>query len=294
MKEEIISIYNEIIQKSLEAPPHMRNLITQINKKNQTKGHSLALEEIIPAYLEFVHKFDVPVKSEGYYIHISESVEKYLNVLKKDECKVFRHQSDFISSVIPELIHRIFSGICEGLDTEFYVSAQKDVIIDCTFDAFNGGRINFKKKKMDVSITIPIKLNFNNIDYDFAIPVVAIEVKTNLDKNMLSGIEQSVESLKKTFPTCLYYNISELADFAIEKQSYATTKVDEIFILRKQKRSQIRGKNAQTIKPIDVDIIKEIIVKITTHLKNLDVPIEKIKDRMNEGKLINKRADNFE
>lgn len=290
MKEELIQECNRLTQEFSEIPPHLRNLITQINKKKQEKKYSNALERIIPAYLEFAKTFNKSVNSEGYYIQLSESVEKYFNILKSDICKVYRHQSDFISSVIPELLHRIFSKICKEFETDFKVSSQKDVIIDCTFDAFNNGRVNFKKKKMDVSITIPIKLNFNGIEYDFAIPVVAIEVKTNLDKNMLSGIEQSVESLKKTFPTCLYFNVSELADFAIDKQNYATTKIDEIFILRKQKRSQIRGKNATLIKPIDVQTIEEIIFNITNHLKDLDVPVEKIKDRMIVGKLINKRG----
>ncbi|PFA50307.1 hypothetical protein CN391_18210 [Bacillus anthracis] len=294
MTEILLQQIRKAICNEQEVPPHVKNLMTQLNKKDIPKNRLVALELIVPSYIKFSEAFKQSVDNPKFSQELSLAIEEYMVVLKSATCKVFGHQSDFISSVIPEALHRIFNSICKKFETSFVVSSQKDVIIDCTFDAFNQGRLIFKKKKMDVSISVPATVKFNNEEYNLGIPVVAIEVKTNLDKNMLSGIEQSVESLKNTFPTCLYYNVSELADFAVDKQNYATTKVDEIYILRKQKRSETRGRNPQPIKQIDEEVITEVVKNVIEHLRQLDVPVSTLKARMSEGKLINKRSDTFE
>lgn len=269
-------------------PPHGTNLLHQLNKKTATnKEWQKAFETIMPAYSDF-HRAKIDERDpSGKYNQIVGSLNKYMEALKKTECRIFKHQADFYSSVIPEVFHKLFSEILIEMESEFIVSSQKDIVVDCIFDVFEGGRLIFKKKRVDVAIVLPCNLELNGQKHEFAIPVIAMEVKTNIDKNMLSGIEQSVESLKRTFPACLYYAVSELADFSVEKQNYATTNIDEIYILRRQKRSEVR-KNLSSLKEVDTSLIEEIAQRTITHLTHFESPITTLKQRLNSGILINR------
>jgi hypothetical protein len=119
---------------------------------------------------------------------------------------------------------------------------------------------------------------------DFYIPIVAAEIKTNLDKTMLSGIEHSVESLKRTFPKCLYYVIAELSDFNYKDQNYAATGIDEMYVLRKQKRSSVRRTGSRS--NIDSHLIKTILENIVAAMRNCAIENQSLQERMSKGKLI--------
>ena len=112
-----------------------------------------------------------------------------------------------------------------------------------------------------------------------------MEMKTNLDKNMMSGIEHSVEALKKTFPNSLYYVITEFSDMAVDKLNYASSGIDEIYILRKQKRAEIR-RNINNRNDIDVNLVLEIASECTHQMELVHQVIPSTDIRMTTGKLI--------
>lgn len=269
--------------------PHASNLLRKLSLSDSKKESWFnAFEIIIPNYLLFHStKIENSGSSPSPYFNLVSSVNRYLKVLRSPDCNVFSHQSDFSSSVIPEFFYVLFHSLVEKLNLKYEVSAQRDLVIECMFDGFEDGRLIPKKKRIDVSIYIPAKFELNSTKYDdFCIPLIAMEIKTNMDKNMISGIEHAVESLKRTFPQCLYFAICEFADFAVEKQNYATTLIDEIVILRKQKRSKIR--KGQPVQKIDYELIDYLSNLVIKHLRFTTNPIVSLKDRMNKGRLISR------
>ena len=117
------------------------------------------------------------------------------------------------------------------------------------------------------------------------IPLIAIECKTNLDKNMISGIEHSVTELKKTFPECRYFVVTEVSDFDVKKSNYASSGIDEMYILRQQKRGPIR--NDPTLrKPINQLLVQEIAEILIHNIDAMNADIAGLDTRMQTGKLI--------
>ncbi len=267
--------------------PHASNLLRKLSLPAAKSTKWLrAFETIIPDYIRFHNS---KIKKSGHpkspYYKIVHNVNKYLETLRTPECNIFSHQSDFCSSVIPEFFYVLFSNLVKKVCSKCEVSAQRDLIVECMFDSTEGGRAIFKRKIVDTTIYLPAKFEFSGkIQNDFCIPLLAMEIKTNMDKNMISGIEHAVESLKRTFPKCLYFAVCEFADFDIKKQNYASTKIDEIFILRKQKRSKMR--RGQAIQKIDLKLIEYLADSTLKHLKIATLPVSSLKDRIENGMLI--------
>lgn len=268
--------------------PHGGNLQTKLKSMNKVSSSQLiAFESIIPEYISLRRSFfGVTTASNA---DLMSMVNQYMRLLRSPEfTKVFSHQSDFASSILPEifsvLLHRATTITGGGFD----ITSQGDVVVECLFDALDGGRIAFKKKRVDVAVLLPVDFRFKDEQQDnFRIPVIAIEIKTNLDKNMIGGIEHSVESLKRTFPNCLYFVLAEHSDFNIDEQDYAATAIDEIYILRKQKRSSARrGQNTD----IDIDLIEEIWARCLQHLVAAKGATIALDDRMFSGKLIGRTS----
>lgn len=263
-------------------PPHCSNLLHQLNKRETEKQGIFA--NICEKYFEIRKELDKEwISQKDFTTSLVEKTNKYMDIFKTSN--PFLHQADFASSIIPEMLYLVFLKIITVYSYDLSVSAQKDLSVECLFDLNNGGRILFKNKKVDVSIVKKCELNFNNQSFDFLIPLVAIEVKTNLDKNMISGIENSVHSLKQTFPKSLYYVVTELSDFDVRKLNYAASDINEIYVLRKQKRAPVR-RDPSLKNDIDAELVIEIVEKIHTVLSGINGQALDITERMRNGKLI--------
>jgi hypothetical protein len=129
------------------------------------------------------------------------------------------------------------------------------------------------------------QLTLDGNSVPFIIPLIAMEMKTNLDKNMMSGIEHSVAALKNTFPNSLYYVITEYSDLAIDKLNYASSGINEIYILRKQKRAEIR-RDIENRHLIDVNLVIEIANNCIQQIQKTHRIAPSTDIRMTTGKLI--------
>lgn len=266
--------------------PHGSNLLTKLRAtSSRTEAQIEALRLLMPEYLELRQGVSVAESnSEARFELVLRYVNRYLNLLHSPMCKVFSHQSDFASSVLPEMFCILFSELITGIDGDLEVSAHKDLIVECVFDAREKGRTVFKKKRVDFAVLLPVDFCFQGRSIlDFRIPVVAIEIKTNLDKNMLAAIEHSAESLKRTFPTCFYAVAAECSDFAMERQNYAATYIDEVFILRKQKRAE---KRRGTLNEIDAALVQQLCEAAISHVVASSGTLGELRIRMQNGKLI--------
>ena len=219
------------------AVPHCSNLLHQLYKRNPDKEgfyNSIVAEYLKTRQIDFT-----PDDINGYIDRYVQTINDYMDVYWPPQRNPFKHQADFTSSIIPEMLCIMLKNIVKMSANDLEVSAQKDLAIECIFTVAGGGLIHLKNKRVDVAVFKQCSISFNGKNVDLPIPLLAIECKTNLDKNMLSGIEQSVGDLKKTFPDCYYYVVTEFSDVNV-RTNYASSGIDEMYILRQQKRIEIR------------------------------------------------------
>ena len=267
----------------LSALPHCSNLLRQLKKHKA--GDEGIYEQIINLYLPTRQTNFDPNNVSEYVTKATAAVNRYMDFFLPPNNKLFAHQADFVSSIIPEMLCMLFGHIISAQGSALEVTAQKDLTIECTFDISNGGTIRFKNKRVDVAVVKPCQLVFNGAANELPIPLIAIECKTNLDKNMISGIEHSVTELKKTFPECRYFVVTEVSDFDVKKSNYASSGIDEMYILRQQKRGPIR--NDPTLrKPINQLLVQEIAEILIHNIDAMNADIAGLDTRMQTGKLI--------
>ena len=266
-----------------ELPPHSTNLMHQLNKKN---AKNLRLfNDVCSRYFKF-RKEVSDRKTEDLAEFVDRVVDKtnsYMDYFSTNN--PFSHQQDFTSSIIPEMFYFIFSRIIESTKIPLVVQAQNNLPIECMFDLYGGGRLLFKNKRLDLSLCKKSKLALDGVSHDFVIPMLAMEIKTNLDKNMLAGIENSVSALKRTFPNCMYFVVSEFADLATDKLNYASTDIDEIYIIRNQKRASVRG-NKNSKNAINKALVMELALEAVSLLASISEEQLTLEKRMKLGKLI--------
>ena len=266
-----------------ELPPHSTNLMHQLNKR---EANNIQLfNDVCSRYFEFreVAQSLQTLPLADFVGCVVDKTNSYMDYFAVNN--PFSHQQDFTSSFVPEMLYFIFKKILETHKSTVSVYAQQDLPIECMFDLYNGGRLICKYKRLDLSLSQKTTLTLNDASYDFYIPLVAMEIKTNLDKNMLAGIENSVASLKKTFPRCKYFVVSEFADFDSSKLNYASTDIDEIFIIRNQKRANVKG-NKNPKKAISKKLVLELVSNADSMLLAFSENILTLEERMRTGKLI--------
>lgn len=265
--------------------PHASNLRTKVTSKKNTIKPQIS-KEIISLYLNYHTSLSNTLLNLSDAEKFVSFFEEYYCKIKESKYRIFSHQSDFLSSLLPEFFSILYSKIISQKFPNYFVDTQKDLIIDLSFLPYKSTPVSFKFKRVDVAILSHCDYNINGKSLlDFNIPLVAVEIKTNLDKNMISGVEYSVQRLKRTFPFCKYFLISEFADFAYNKQNYASSSIDEIFILRKQKRSDVR-RLSNSIKGIDPDLLFNHMNEINDHLEKIEIAPSLLKERLRMGKLI--------
>lgn len=293
MKEFEVFFNKQLINERLT--PHANNLkhkLIKANENGELDSKLIAFKKIIYCYEKVLdHSFAIDQPMEEWARQQLHLLNNYLNLLSEPSLNLFSHQSDFKSSIIPEFVCIIFEQIIRRKNLNLKSNGQNDIVIDLIFSHINGGQVFPKHKRVDAALLAPFSLSCNEnkeIENKFCIPLIAVEVKTNLDKNMLSGIIHSVERLKSTFPECKYFVLTEFSDFDVKKQNFANSSIDEIYLLRKQKRSEVRSK--KKVNDISFELVKEIIVQIEHAVSLLTNSQNSLSNKLSKGLLIGTRG----
>ncbi len=279
---EQINKVNDIQGVSISALPHCSNLLFQIQK--QPKNKEEFFTEVVQTYLK-IRNIKSSNNIDEYINSVVDATNTYKDLFWPPNNNPFSHQQDFGSSIIPEMLCLIFDKIIKDKKANLEVSAQKDLTIECIFDFTDGGKMRFKNKKVDVAVVKNCALKLDDQEEEFPIPLLAIECKTNIDKNMLSGIEFSVGELKKTFPECSYLVVTEVSDFDVKNVNYASSGINEMYVLRCQKRAQIR-QNPESRKKISIELVQEIATELMDGIDAINCNEVSLDERMKNGKLI--------
>lgn len=137
-------------------------------------------------------------------------------------------------------------------------------------DIFNNPNAYIHTKDQDfvlgVNIQIQVTADGTPETTNTVIPVVAIECKTYLERNMLDSCAATAGRLKNAMPYCIYIVASEYM-----KMSDATpelTDIDEVYILCKAKNSDRERRKRANEPPfnIDADLIIDLYERIERHL----------------------------
>lgn len=118
----------------------------------------------------------------------------------------------------------------------------------------------------DIDVELKVKESTLSQKSNIIIPAVALECKRYLERNMLDECSGTAEKVKRATPYCLYLVIAEY--LKMNDASPELSKIDEIYVLRKQKNSDRNRADFQK-NPIASDLIIDIYNVVLNHLKKV-------------------------
>jgi hypothetical protein len=190
----------------------------------------------------------------------------------------FDSRSNLHSSVLEEFMFYLFRDLVYEF-SEFAVLGKCHTFKDIFFNPTSYSEmvtkpyVKIEKKDHDFVIGVNIQATIQcegsseiEIHY-WQIPVVVIECKTYLDKTMLEGASAAAEQLKHRSPNAIYIVVAEWLKLT-EQVNLKKFKVDQIYVLRKQKNTDREYRYVETYKknPIFEDVIQHLFETIRKHL----------------------------
>lgn len=118
---------------------------------------------------------------------------------------------------------------------------------------------------------------------DTVLPIVAIECKTYLERNMLDSCANTASRLKRAMPYCIYMVAAEY--MKMEEASPDLTDIDEVYILCRAKNSEREARKRSQQAPFDIDymLIIDLLRRVERHLSKVWWNPE---DAVSSGKII--------
>jgi len=190
----------------------------------------------------------------------------------------FDSRSNLHSSMLEEFIYYLFRDLVGGF-AERALIGKSHTFKDIFFTPPNyvamlkTPHARIERKDHDFAIGVSVSAVLNSAGqkkgevHHFHIPAVAIECKTYLDKTMLEGASMAAEQLKFRNPNALYLVVSEWLKLT-ENVNLRKFKVDQIYILRKQKNTdrEYRFLPGYEKNPIYLDVVRHLFNTVRAHL----------------------------
>ena len=79
--------------------------------------------------------------------------------------------------------------------------------------------------------------------------------------------------------------MTELSDFDVKKSNYASSGINEMYVLRQQKRGPVR-KNPDLRNPLNASLVYEITLALKESIERMSSTVADLSSRMESGKLI--------
>lgn len=190
----------------------------------------------------------------------------------------FDSRSNLHSSVLEEFIYHLFRDLAGGFAKQALIGKShtfKDIFfMPPNYAAMlKSPHARLERKDHDFAIGVNVSAILKSTgqktgeEHHFQVPAVAIECKTYLDKTMLEGASMAAEQLKFRNPNALYLVVSEWLKLT-ENVNLRKFKVDQIYILRKQKNTdrEYRFLPDYQKNPIHLDVVEHLFNTVRTHL----------------------------
>lgn len=251
----------------------LRTYLKEIRSKyNQWKTDNMQLEGPVSS------------PSDNDSAIIEERVELFNNyknfIDQKKYAEAFDSRSNLHSSVLEEFCYYLFKDLVYSISQDALIGkshAFKDIFYNSTSYTDMVGKPNFliEKKDHDFVIGVSVDAEFkckgsSQIQTEtLQIPAVAIECKTYLDKTMLEGASTAAAQLLVVNPNAIYIVLSEWLKLT-DDVNLKKFKVDQIYILRKQKNTDRKYRLLPDYKyvknPIYSDVVENLFEMVRTHL----------------------------
>lgn len=260
---------------------HKDNLLKKINdtKKYNDDYANRFLQEILSAYTAW-HEANMELKGP-----FSKQSDEDTSILQ-ERVRLFNEYKDFIdqqqyaekfdsrsnlhSSVLEEFIYYLFKDLVRDFSESALLGkshAFKDIFFMPKSYQEMVTKPCAKIERKDHDFVIGVRINSDMTcegsttveRVDFQIPAVAIECKTYLDKTMLEGASTAGEQLKTRSPNALYIVVAEWLKLT-ENVNIKKYKVDQIYILRKQKNTdrEYRYLPGYVKNPVYLDVVQHL------------------------------------
>ena len=190
----------------------------------------------------------------------------------------FDSRSNLHSSVLEEFIYYLFRDIVDEYSKNALIGKShtfKDIFFmpSSYKDMLRNPAATIERKDHDFAIgvhvdaTISSRGESESQKMSLDVPAVAVECKTYLDKTMLQEASTSAEQLKIRNPSAYHVVVAEwlkLTD-AVNLRKF---KIDQIYILRKQKNTDREFRYAEDYKknPIYADVVIHFFNSVRKHL----------------------------
>ncbi|MDE6020030.1 MAG: Bpu10I family restriction endonuclease [Ruminococcus sp.] len=197
---------------------------------------------------------------------------------QKIYAEAFDSRSNLHSSVLEEFVYYLFRDLVKSISINALIGkshAYKDIFYSAPsfIEMVRNPCFHIEKKDHDFVIGVDIEAEFKcrgtteSQTEKLQIPAVAIECKTYLDKTMLEGASNAAAQLMVVNPNALYIVLSEWLKLTddINLRKY---KVDQIYVLRKQKNTDRKYRFAPTYikNPIYSDVVMHLFETVRNHL----------------------------
>ena len=138
---------------------------------------------------------------------------------------------------------------------------------------------------LGASVEINVQADGTEESQSTIIPVVAIECKTYLERNMLDACAATASRLKSAMPYCVYIVAAEY--MKMSDASPELTDIDEVYILCKAKNSDREARKRANLPPLDVDadLVIDLYERVNRHLNSIWWHPD---DAVENGKIINR------
>lgn len=136
---------------------------------------------------------------------------------------------------------------------------------------------------LGISVDINVKSGNKESTQSTILPVVAIECKTYLEKNMLDSCANTATRLKNAMPYCIYIIASEY--MKMDEASPELTDIDEVYILCRAKNAERIRRSKQNLPPLNIDanLVLDLFYRVKRHLNSIWWSPE---DAVENGKVI--------
>lgn len=269
-------------------------------KSSYIHGLNIERKKAKDNYPEVLNEIENRYKSwrketEKLNSEIKEELRKKVSLLNDyrnyidTKSNYFKPQDKLESSIIEEFLYLLFKDIPDikdDLNEGLLFMGQTRVYLDLSFaprnlkDFVTNPGVYINQKNQDFTITKKVGCIFrtakNEEKIELIVSAVAIECKAYIPKTMFDQSAYESQRLKEGNPFTLYIIVAEQNALS-NNVNLKNTKVDEIFILRKQKRTKEK-------KPIDFDVVNDLYEFVKNYLRRDWFDIRKATER---GRLIN-------
>lgn len=192
-------------------------------------------------------------------------LNRYKDFVKRESR--YSAQSKFESTIVEEFIAHLFQKEF-GNDTLMYGSVKAYSSLYFSYDSKEdfkkGVDLRINEKDQDVGIYKREVLTLgDNTRREIHIPMVCVECKTYLDKTMYEGVVATADKVKTGNPQCLSLIATESYAVA-DNVDIALSKIDNIYVLRKQKHAETKRGN---INPISATVVKKMLSEVRNHME---------------------------